>query len=166
MFDRAAIDKYLKQFDQMGRATVKGIKAPHKPVLLLAVCNLIEKGIIANNHIELNKQLEQEFAEVWNTLVDNREQMQLDSVAETLFDKPTNKYPYKCNIANPFYYLKSEPFWSLEKSEQWTENKTWSVSSLRRCYKYAVMDETLYELMKDNVTCQIIRAHLVYMTAY
>ena len=165
MSDKATTYKYLKQFDQMGRATVKGIKAPHKPVLLLAVCNLIEKGAITSNHIELNDQLQREFADVWKTLIDNREKIQLDCVAEALFDKPESKYPYKCVITTPFYYLKSEPFWKLEKSEQWQENKTWSVSTLRRCYKYAVLDEALYELIKDTTTRQIIKAHLEYMTS-
>lgn len=45
------IDYYLGAFEKMKRALMRGVKAPHKPLLLLAILNLCQRGIIKDNHI-------------------------------------------------------------------------------------------------------------------
>ena len=48
------IDYYLGAFEKMKRALMRGVKAPHKPLLLLAILNLCQRGIIKDNHIVLS----------------------------------------------------------------------------------------------------------------
>ena len=58
------IDYYLSAFEKMKRAIMRGVKAPHKPLLLLAILNLCQRGIIKDNHIVLSsvKSLRDVFA--------------------------------------------------------------------------------------------------------
>lgn len=42
------INYYLAAFEKMKRAIMRGVKAPHKPLLLLAILNLCQQGIIKN----------------------------------------------------------------------------------------------------------------------
>lgn len=74
------IDCYLGAFEKMKRALMRGVKAPHKPLLLLAILNLCQRGTIKDNHIVLSsvKSLRDGFAyaeidqELYNLMV-NRE---------------------------------------------------------------------------------------------
>ena len=45
---------YLGVFEKMKRALMRGVKAPHKPLLLLAILNLCQRGTIKDNHIVLS----------------------------------------------------------------------------------------------------------------
>lgn len=58
------IDCYLGAFEKMKRALMRGVKAPHKPLLLLAILNLCQRGTIKDNHIVLSsvKSLRDVFA--------------------------------------------------------------------------------------------------------
>ena len=58
------IDYYLGVFEKMKRALMRGAKAPHKPLLLLAILNLCQRGTIKDNHIVLSsvKSLRDVFA--------------------------------------------------------------------------------------------------------
>ena len=58
------IDYYLSAFEKMKRAIMRGVKAPHKPLLLLAILNLCQRGTIIDNHIVLSsvKSLRDGFA--------------------------------------------------------------------------------------------------------
>ena len=55
------IDYYLGVFEKMKRALMRGVKAPHKPLLLLAILNLCQRGTIKDNHIVLSSELVGEF---------------------------------------------------------------------------------------------------------
>ena len=58
------IDYYLGAFEKMKWALMRGVKAPHKPLLLLAILNLCQRGTIKDNHIVLSsvKSLRDVFA--------------------------------------------------------------------------------------------------------
>lgn len=58
------IDYYLGAFEKMKRALMRDVKAPHKPLLLLAILNLCQRGTIKDNHIVLSsvKSLRDVFA--------------------------------------------------------------------------------------------------------
>ena len=80
----AVFDKYLTLLSKMRRAKVEGYQAPHKILLLMTICNLVESGVIADNHIVLSQELEQEFARLWKEKIDNEEEVPMDCVAEEL----------------------------------------------------------------------------------
>ena len=47
---------YIDAFSHLHTAVVKGHKAPHKAVLLLAVIDMVEEERIVNNHIHLSEE--------------------------------------------------------------------------------------------------------------
>jgi putative restriction endonuclease len=90
--------KYLRAFSNLKRGVTAYGPAPHKPVLLLTLIELIDKGIVSNNQFEVNADLVATFKENWLLLV------------------PTIHQP---DFTQPFYYLQSErvegvPFWNLQ----------------------------------------------------
>lgn len=70
-------------------------KAPHKPILLLAVIDSFEAGEIFENWIEITDDLVQHFLDNWDVLV---------------------KTPHVATFALPFFHLKNEKgqFWHLK----------------------------------------------------
>ena len=63
------IDYYLGVFEKMKRALMRGVKAPHKPLLLLAILNLCQRGTIKDNHIVLSSELVGEFKRLWRLYI-------------------------------------------------------------------------------------------------
>lgn len=83
-----------KNILSLNRAPTPYGKAPHKPVLLLAVIESYENGEISDNRIPVSENLFQRFHDIWNLLV-------------TTKNVPT--------FSLPFYHLKNEKsnFWKL-----------------------------------------------------
>ncbi len=148
----ASFEHYAELLSNMNRAIVKGYLAPHKLVLMMAICELVEEETIKDNRIRLTKELEDKFKQLWMVYVDNDEVVHHDRLAEELFGVEKKSYPFKCNIANPFYYLSGEPFWTLKKSVVWRQRTSWSVAALRSDYDYAVIDDELFVLMTESTS--------------
>lgn len=62
------LDNYTSQFQKLRVDTSKG-PAPHKPILLLSVIDLIEAEIFPDNYIFLNPELVKQFSNNWSLLV-------------------------------------------------------------------------------------------------
>lgn len=86
------MDEYIQKFLSLRRDYSYG-GAPHKPVLLFSVLELIEIGLISQNKIYISPELIAKFKDVWEVLVNT---------------------PHNQNISLPFYHLKSEGFWHLK----------------------------------------------------
>ncbi|MDR0864665.1 MAG: HNH endonuclease [Candidatus Symbiothrix sp.] len=105
--------------------------APHKPILLLSVIRLFEKGIFTDNLIYVLPELVASFKTNWAKLV------------------VTNHFPI---FALPFYHLSSEPFWKLVANagcEKWIESKSSmrSFGNLTIAVRYALIDNELSNLL-------------------
>jgi putative restriction endonuclease len=101
--------------------------APHKPILLLAILELIDQNQNPHNQIELTPQLIAAFLKYWSHLV-------------TTAHKPT--------IALPYYHLSSEPFWHLRPNPHSTSHKiNPSIKTLQDRYLYAHLDPELHSLL-------------------
>ena len=65
------INKYITQLTHLNRGYSKGLgKAPHKPILLLSVMELIAKEEITTNRIFITGELILAFKNNWKKLVD------------------------------------------------------------------------------------------------
>lgn len=133
------LNKYLHQFSNLHRNKLKGEIAPHKPIMLLSVMDLIEAGFITSNKIEFSEMLEERFKSNWKRYV------KTDSV-------------YKPIAGTPFWYLNYEPFWRLvpfyggeETLAQLKKSNPYSSGTIRKNIRYAEIDSELFELMKDVV---------------
>src|SRR3978361_118784 len=89
--------KFLYALTRLNRAPTKYGKAPHKPVLLLTLLELMESGYASDNRFYPDTELVGVFQENWRLLVDSA------------------NHP---DFTQPFYYLQSEKmdgagYWSL-----------------------------------------------------
>ena len=85
------IDYYLSAFEKMKRAIMRGVKAPHKPLLLLAILNLCQRGTIKDNHIVLSSELVGEFRKFFSSLKSLRDVFAYAEIDQELFDLMVNR---------------------------------------------------------------------------
>lgn len=105
---------YIDAFSKLSVSNRDSKQAPHKAVLLIAIINHIQAGVIESNRIELTDDLELTFASNWRKFVG---------------DSPI----FNCNIAAPYFFMESEPFWHLVRTDIYEEKKYYSVKELRAC---------------------------------
>ena len=131
------ISKYFKEIKSLNRGYNKDLgRAPHKPILLLAVLQLIKKGILTSNRIFISAELLLAFRTTWRQLVD------------------TGHTPH---FALPFFHLRSEPFWFLvsKPGKNFSLTKSKSIKSfknLKETISYAEMDKDLFLLLQNPVS--------------
>lgn len=131
---------YIERFGMLRTAFSKSRPAPHKALLLLSVIDLIEKGIVTSSKIELSDALIKTFK----------------SNAKALFKDDF----FKPSIGQPFFFMKSEPFWQLvanDVSDLKLKSISFSVVNLRKRFRYALIDTDLFVLLKDNSNREVLR---------
>ena len=73
---RRAMKNYIHLFENLHTNTRKGVKAPHKAIMLLSVIDLVEYGVITSNQIEFSERLEQQFQHNWSRYVEQSDVFQ------------------------------------------------------------------------------------------
>ena len=160
--EERTLDYYLAALDKMNRAVMRGVKAPHKPLLLLAILNLYKRGSLENNHIQLSDELVAEFKRLWGEYIGEPNTKSSVIVAEGLAMDVAPRYPFQCSIENPYYHLQSESFWKLVKREEVGDEKKYysSVKALRTHFAYAEIDHALFEFMCHHESAIVIEDKL------
>lgn len=138
------IQYYAHCFKKLRRDRKNG-GAPHKPIMLLSVIQLIESGHITSNKIYLSPELVSIFKTNWTHLVNTDHHM--------LFPLP-------------FYHMKSEPFWRLKANvgcEKWVEAKSAmrTFANLNEAVRYAEIDEDLFSILKQSHLCNELKIFLL-----
>jgi putative restriction endonuclease len=137
-----SLEKYLRQFARLRRAPGSAWneatqnRAPHKPLLLMAVMDLVARGVITSSFIEVTGdlvELNDLFTGYWRRVV------------------PITQ---KSSIAFPFSRLHNEPFWELVpvSSREITPtvvSTICSVNQLREIALGARMDDDLFLLLQS-----------------
>lgn len=126
------LNYYARKFTKLNVNRNKGINAPHKPILLLAVIELIEQNKIQTNQIYLSPELIATFLKYWSALVTTHHQS---------------------NIALPFFHLKGDKFWYLAPNMNYEGNLASvkpSLSALRNAVRYAYIDLELFEMLQSS----------------
>lgn len=137
---------YVKKFSALKRGSVKGVKAPHKPILLLAAIEGVEKKEINSNKIKISAELVASFKDHWSQLVkDSR---------------------FSENFSLPFFHLQSDGFWHLQTlpGREILLNSSHSIKSfahLKEVIAFAYFDEELYHLLANEPTRQILKQTLL-----
>ena len=135
------LEKYLDTLLKLRRAPSKNGRAPHKPILLLAIINLFEQGKIKSKIIYLTPELVAEFKQLWNT-----------------FDiKGFNPL-----IAQPFFHMRSEGFWKLVPNfgfDKWLRHTKQcnSINTIKKTINRAEIDKELANLLINSETRNIIK---------
>lgn len=140
------LNPYLSKLTRLNRANTLYGKAPHKPILLISIIELIEKGLAQNNCIYVNTDLVGIFQENWRLLV------------YTL---------HQPDFTQPFYYLQSEKiegkqFWFLQPKLGCQINAhIKSVNKLAELLDFGYLSEDFYLLLTDTVSHNIIKTVLL-----
>jgi putative restriction endonuclease len=137
---------YIKKFSTLKTAVIRGERAPHKPILLLAIIDGFEKSQIIENRIEITPELVASFKEHWSQLVSG------------------NKFTP--TFALPFYHLKSEKFWHIQTKPGrdillTSSNSIKSFSHLKEVVNYVSLDVQLFDLMLEHGTRALLRQILL-----
>ncbi|MEB3884062.1 HNH endonuclease [Lyngbya sp. CCY1209] len=126
---------YSNKFSRLRVDRARGV-APNKPVLLLSVIELIRRGQIRRNRIELSPELIATFLNLWTDLDIQRDPQ----------------------IGLPFFHLRSEGFWHFRANPgfEFVESKkskvkVRAVGSLRQAVAYAYLDAELFAMLLDPV---------------
>jgi putative restriction endonuclease len=148
------LQAYIQQFANLRRApgsmwsaTTKKL-APHKPLLLLSLIDLIARGAVTSNFIDVTGdlvELNDLFASYWRQVV---------PLSQT------------SSIAFPFSRLRSEPFWTLvpvkeKELDKVTINSINTVSQLRQFALGARIDEALFLLLQQPDSRNMLRHALL-----
>ncbi len=136
------LQKYVEKMKRLRIDRAHGT-APNKPVLLLAIIELIEHGQIRENKISPSPSLFEIFMKYWSIVTDRRP-----------------------NLALPFFHLKSDGFWHLHANAGYetalsvvTQIKT--VSRLREIIAHASFDDDLFVLFTNASDREVIRETLI-----
>ena len=135
--------KYVNKFKNLRVDRAHGA-APNKPVLLLAILELIEQGQIRENIIPPSPSLFEIFMKYWSIVTDRRP-----------------------NLALPFFHLKREGFWHHHANAGYetalrvtTQIKT--VSRLREIIANASLDGELFTLLTIPHNREVLRQTLIH----
>jgi putative restriction endonuclease len=129
------IEKYLNAFSKLRRGNTSHGIAPHKPLLLLSLIELIDKGLNFENAVPISGELVGLFKENWQLLV------------------PTS---HNEDFTQPFFYLQSDkvagvPFWFLKANQGYEINKhITSINTLAAVCAYGYFSEELFLLLTEK----------------
>jgi putative restriction endonuclease len=135
---------YLKCFTSLRRDYSFG-GAPHKPILLLAVIENIEQGLIKDEKIFITPDLVASFKSNWSTFV---------------VSKHTMKF------AMPYTYMSGEPFWNLIPKQGYefivkARSSLESFTNLNAAIAYALLDKELFLLLYEKQNRDLFRFTLL-----
>jgi putative restriction endonuclease len=152
--NRTLID-YCDRFAELKvRSTKQRGDAPHQPILLLSVIDLIAQGKIQENKIEVSEQLEDTFHRYWNILKNHKSDRGLNN--------------YIPGLHNPFIALENSHFWCVKYNEEEKQRlqeqinnrpkpkyrnrkpQAKSFEQLQKLVEYAYLDEKLFELLQNE----------------
>ena len=140
------LQKYTKAFARLKRGGTKYGLAPNKPILLLSIIELIEKGIVIDNSVMVDTQLVGTFKEYWLLLVNTA---------------------HKEDFTQPFYYLQNDRaegqgFWFLQAMPGCQINAhIKSVSVLANICAYGFLAADLWLLLNDEISRNFLRQVLL-----
>lgn len=129
-----SLEYFANQFAQLNINRSGGHGSPHKMCLLMAVIDLIGRGVITKNRIYFNASLKERFTHHFNRY---------------------RKDGDRDNPHLPFFHLRSEPFWNLQvkpsQRESYERLSTATSSAVIDAHvAYAYLDESLFELLKNR----------------
>ncbi len=128
------IFKYSNYFKKLNRGFNKNLgRAPHKPILLLSIVQLIAKGKITSNRIFITSEILLAFKQNWEQLVNT---------------------DHSRNFALPFFHMRSEPFWHLvakpgKRIETTRSKSIKSFNNLNESIAFAEIAKELFLLLQQ-----------------
>lgn len=139
-----ALGKYTKAFGELRqKASKEHGQAPHKPVLLLALLDEIERGSYPDGLITITPELIAGFQTYWKALV-------------------VSNY-WGATMQNPFRHLYQEGFWHFVRGGESVAplETTPSLKFMASEYDGVRLSPDLWLLLQDRVAVNYLRNHLL-----
>jgi putative restriction endonuclease len=136
--------EWLKRLYNLRRDKRGSHERPHKPVLLLSILDLLDRGELKENQILLTPELVETFRRYFELVRRKDDQ---------------------ASIENPFFFLSGDGFWTIERSGQGPLYQTGNASSppsmsvLRSAVGH--FDPQLWEIMRNPSSRAQLREALV-----
>jgi predicted restriction endonuclease len=138
----------LEQLRSLRPDRSSGHSKPHKVCMMLAVMDLIQRGIITENKIYFNDDLKQQFTKWFERFQHGND---------------------KNEPSQPFFYLESSPLWFhkpnddalTEYRQRIADRKHGGSGVIARIIEYAYLDETLYQNIKSKIVQPELQAALL-----
>ena len=135
---------YSKIFSRL-RVSRSWGTAPHKPILLLAVIELIGQGTLRQNQVYLSPELIAAFLKYWTRL---------------------GTESHRSDIALPFFHMQSEGFWHLKANPGFelvlsSRVRLKTIAALKDAVLYAFLDDELFNLLQDPTARTVLTTVLV-----
>ncbi len=128
--DQKRLTVYAHKFTKLKQGGTAYGKAPHKPVFLLTLIELIEKQLISENRVYITPELVATFKENFALLV---------------------KTAHKDDFTQPFFYLQGEKFWFLRPKPAFIiDTYIRSVQTLSDRLDFAFFSGDLYTLLTQT----------------
>lgn len=139
MYSELKIQYYRTAILQTKRGNGRGVIINAKPILLLALFEHIENGLIVNNKVLFCEELKKCYEKHYS-----------------FFESGKNKTPFY----KPFFHLQSDGYWHLSWSNE-EKRKNPSNRYLRDNVKYASFDNALWDLLQDVEIRRILREVII-----
>jgi putative restriction endonuclease len=140
-------NSWLERLYDLRRDKRGAYERPHKPVLLLSIIDLLDRGLIVRNEISLTDDLVKAFRSYFD-------------VVRQGDDQPS--------IQNPFYFLSGDGFWSLVPAPGQAQSyvpgsvsRAPTVADLRRRVAYGRFDNGFWALLSDPLSRHQVREALI-----
>ena len=124
---------YCQKFSRLRVDRTRG-NAPHKPILLLSVIELLEQGSVRQNRVFLSPELIATFLKFWSQLGSEN---------------------HRADIALPFFHLRGDQFWHLKANPGYEEAiasrqvRFKTINALREAVQYVHLDDELFEHLQE-----------------
>ncbi|WP_059001187.1 hypothetical protein [Leptolyngbya sp. NIES-2104] len=140
---------YSIRFSRLRVDRAHGI-APHKPILVLTVIELIRTGTIKRNQIFLSSNLIETFLQVWSYLGSER---------------------HNPDISRPYFHLQGDKFWHLTPNPGirkiiTSKIKLKTFQEVKQAVKYAQIDDALFELLQEPASRVSLTTILIHRWFY
>lgn len=143
------LNDYVELFSNLHTNKQQGKNAPHKAIMLISIIDLMASHRIQTNEIAFTEELENCFTQNWNQYI-----------GKSIIFRPKPETPY--------WHLNSEPFWQLipyeggyETIVKLQKGNPYSSKTIRERIKYAVIDQTLFQLLQEDTSRTILREALI-----
>ena len=136
------LHNYIYEIQRLRISKAHG-NAPHQPILLLSIIELIEQGQISENKIIPSPGLVETFIKYFTKITDRKPRIEL-----------------------PFFHMKSRLFWHHHPNPGYETAlsivpQIKSFSQLRKIIAYGYFDDDLYELLTNTETREVIRRTII-----
>lgn len=124
-----SIEDYISVIRGIQGRIMSGEEAPHQPIFLLTLIELIDKGYVINNMFYFDETMLFFFDKMW--------------------DKYNNRTAYSNNIASPFLSLTLQGFWRV-KFKDAKQKPVAAIYWLRENVLYGYLDPKLFTLLQNQ----------------